>query len=285
MKKFLVFTVLLLTIALAVCAFVACNDKNGGDAPGGEDILDESAVMEAYIARLSADMATGAAASEEHWFAAAYGMNVSDPEWLSEQFGGDYDPSHGIMAWGVVGTHDDEDIGDGLHAEYVWSDSSVFWVRYESAEMAQEKGLSSFGMGVTYRTCFPSAGAFNGFVYKTVGSYVVAARIEKTLDDFFAADTAQNDEVIADTVQWLDMISQPCAVFLVASAAEGYFEISAAMEYNPDHLTGGKQIDCRFYNDAEELAAAVEEHRLEYEDDDSIDVYARGSWLVIDDKG
>ena len=289
-KRILTVFVLLLIVCMGACVFVACdnNDGTGSDIGSGTEPGEEASVdvvLKAYAARISNDMATGAAASDAHWFAAAYGMNTSDPEWLNDNLGGGYDPAHGVVAWGVVGSHGDEDIGDGQHAEYIWTDDSVFWVKYESAETALEKGLSSFGVGVTFMTTFPSAEAFEGFAYKTVGSYVVAARVEKTLDDFFAADTAQSDEVIADAVQWIDMTSEQCIVFVIASAGEEYFEISSAMEYNPDHLTGGKQMDCRFYADAAELAAAVEAYRQEYEGDDTIDVYARGNWLVIDDKG
>ena len=67
--------------------------------------------------------------------------------------------------------------------------------------------------------------------------------------------------------------------------ATGLLPISCAQMYNPDYLEGDKQIDCRYYDDAAELAAAVEEYRQKYEGDDSMAVYAQGSWLVITDAG
>lgn len=259
-------------------------EGTGTETPGGEEDIDESVVLEAYAARMSADLAAGVVTSGEHWIAVAYGMNISDPDWLNENLGDSYDPAHGVVAWGVVGSHGDEDIGDGQNAEYIWTDSSVFWVKYESAEMAQEKGLSSFGLGVTWASIFPAAEAFEGFAFRTVGSYVVAARVEQTLDDFFAADTTQCDAVIADAVQWIDMTEEPCLTYMVATVEE-YFDISSAQMYNPDYLEGDKQIDCRYYDDAAELAAAVEEYRQKYEGEDGMTVYAQGSWLVINDAG
>ena len=292
-KKLLLMLVMICCIALVATFFAACNDDKtdgpggegtGTETPGGEEYIDESVVLEAYAARMSADLAAGVVTSGEHWIAVAYGMDISDPDWLNENLGDSYDPAHGVVAWGVVGSHGDEDIGDGQNAEYIWTDSSVFWVKYESAEMAQEKGLASFGLGVTWASIFPAAEAFEGFAFRTVGSYVVAARVEQTLDDFFAADTAQCDAVIADAVQWIDMTEEPCLTYMVATVEE-YFDISCAQMYNPDYLEGDKQIDCRYYDDAAELAAAVEEFRQEYEGEEGMTVYAQGSWLVIADAG
>ena len=173
-KKLLLLAVVLLIAALTACMLAACNgddgtpgaddpaaeppgDQGGTDDPGTGDGTDDAyidrTVLAAFTARINETLTSEASERSERWRAYAYSVDIAaDPEFLENAGYGT--ESEGIVAWGVVGEKSDEDTGTGGHAEYAWSDDTVFWVAYESADMAEERGLDDFGIGATNATMF-----------------------------------------------------------------------------------------------------------------------------------
>ena len=170
--------------------------------PGEEDAYIDRTVLDAFTARINETLTSEASERSEQWRAYAYSVDIAAaPEFLENVGYGT--ESEGIVAWGVVGEKSGEDTGTGGHAEYAWSDDTVFWVAYESADMAEERGLDGFGIGATNATMFPSAAYFEGFAFTVVGNCVVAARMQDVVTDFLNDTSEPFTEVLSDAVSLL----------------------------------------------------------------------------------
>ena len=251
-KKLLLLAVVLLIAALTACMLAACNgddgtpgaddpaaetpgDQGGTDGPGTGDGADDASyidrtVLDAFTARINETLTSEASERSERWRAYAYSVDIAaDPEFLENVGYGT--ESEGIVAWGVVGEKSGEDTGTGGHAEYAWSDDTVFWVAYESADMAEERGLDGFGIGATNATMFPSAAYFEGFAFTVVGNCVVAARTQDVITDFLNYTTEPFADELSDAISLLQSAEDDNMIVFVGG--------DCAMDKNLNEVTPG----------------------------------------------